>query len=141
MAPLTTEEFIRRGKEKHGDKYDYSRTVYVNVKTKVEIVCPKHGPFWQWPRDHWRKAGCPTCANRSRSMSRAEFVDRASEIHGGRYDYGPVEFVTTKIKVQIGCAEHGPFWQRPDHHLRGHGCPECGRALSATANCDILNQT
>lgn len=42
---LTTEKFIKRAKAIHGDKYDYSETEYINMKTKVKIRCQKHGVF------------------------------------------------------------------------------------------------
>lgn len=55
MAKLTTEEFIKRAKEVHGDKYDYSFVEYVNSSTKVKIICPKHGIFEQTPNKHLKK--------------------------------------------------------------------------------------
>lgn len=42
---ITTEEFIRRAKKVHGDKYDYSKVKYVKAKEKVCIICPIHGEF------------------------------------------------------------------------------------------------
>lgn len=36
---LTTEEFIKKAREVHGDKYDYSKVEYVNNSTPVVIVC------------------------------------------------------------------------------------------------------
>lgn len=59
---LTTEEFIRRAREVHGDKYDYSKTRYVNAHTKVCIICPEHGEFWQNPSSHLKGMGCKKCA-------------------------------------------------------------------------------
>ena len=54
--------FIERAKEIHGEKYDYSRVVYSNKETKVEIICPEHGPFMQSPGKHLHgKCGCPAC--------------------------------------------------------------------------------
>jgi hypothetical protein len=47
---------------RHGNKYDYSKAEYVNAKTKVEIICPEHGSFWQTPESHWRGSGCSSCA-------------------------------------------------------------------------------
>ena len=44
MAKLTTEEFIKKAREVHGDRYDYSKVEYVNKKTKVCIICKEHGP-------------------------------------------------------------------------------------------------
>jgi len=54
---LTTQEFIDRARDVHGDKYDYSKVEYVNANTKVCIVCPKHGEFWQKPSSHLRAIG------------------------------------------------------------------------------------
>lgn len=62
----TTEQFIKEAKEIHGDKYDYSKTEYIDCNTRVCITCPKHGEFWQLPPDHiCNKSGCPKC-NRSK---------------------------------------------------------------------------
>ena len=45
MRKLTQEESIERARAVHGDKYDYSHVNYQNADIKVEIICPKHGPF------------------------------------------------------------------------------------------------
>lgn len=66
LKKLTTEEFIRRAKEVHGDKYDYSKVEYINNKTKVCIICPIHGEFWQTPKEHLFGQGCPKCRNENR---------------------------------------------------------------------------
>jgi Zn finger protein HypA/HybF involved in hydrogenase expression len=61
--PLGLEGFIARSKETHGDRYDYSKVVWKNVHEKVEIVCPKHGSFWQVPYSHYYNGcSCPDCA-------------------------------------------------------------------------------
>lgn len=61
MKKLTTGEFILKAKLAHGEKYDYSKTKYVNVRTKVGIVCHLHGIFQQFPKDHMNGHGCPIC--------------------------------------------------------------------------------
>lgn len=62
---LTTQDFIKKSKSVHGDKYDYSQVVFSglsNNSPKVTIVCPKHGPFNQHPANHiYYKQGCPKC--------------------------------------------------------------------------------
>ena len=58
---LTTEEFISRAKLIHGDKYDYSKVNYISAKTKICIICPVHGEFWQEPAVHLSGCGCPIC--------------------------------------------------------------------------------
>lgn len=61
---LTQEIFIEKARKIHGDKYDYSKVEYVNVDTKVCIICPEHGEFWQTPHNHiGQKQGCPYCTN------------------------------------------------------------------------------
>ena len=58
-VPLTFSQFVKRARKKHGRKYEY--TEYVNSYTKITIICPKHGPFLQRPRDHLYGNGCPEC--------------------------------------------------------------------------------
>lgn len=58
---MTTEEFITKARAIHGDKYDYSKVEYVNNKTKVCIICPEHGEFWQTPNGHLGNKGCRKC--------------------------------------------------------------------------------
>ena len=56
------ENFICRSNEIHGSKYDYSKIEYINNRTKVCILCPEHGEFYQTPAAHLRKQKCPKCA-------------------------------------------------------------------------------
>ena len=62
MAKLTTEDFIKRAREVHGDKYDYSKVEYVNIYAQVRIICPVHGEFLQVARQHMIGRGCSECA-------------------------------------------------------------------------------
>jgi hypothetical protein len=56
-----TGSFITKAKKIHGDKYDYSKVNYVDSKTKVCIICPEHGEFWQRPDMHLSGHLCPFC--------------------------------------------------------------------------------
>jgi len=58
------------------------------------------------------------------------FIANAREIHGDKYDYSKVNYVDSKTKVCIICHEHGEFWQTPNKHLQGQGCPECGKLIN-----------
>ena len=126
-----TENFINKAKQIHGDKYDYSKVEYVNNHTKVCIICPKHGEFWQEPRHHLSKHGCPMCgkenSDRKQSLTLNEFIEKSNQIHNGKYIYDKVNYVNAETKVCIICPKHGEFWQAPHSHLRGQGCPKCGR--------------
>lgn len=54
-------DVIKKFKEVHGDKYDYSKVRYINGSTKVTIICPVHGEFQQIPLSHKNGNGCPRC--------------------------------------------------------------------------------
>lgn len=127
-------QFIERAKKVHGDKYDYSKVNYVNNKTKVCIICPRHGEFWQTPHNHLIY-GCNECANEvRRNNSRSsvdEFIAKAIDKHGNKYDYSKVIYKNANTKVCIICHEkdengneHGEFWQTPSQHLH-YGCIKC----------------
>lgn len=124
----------------HNNKYNYSKVVYKNIDTKVIIVCPKHGDFEQTPYKHInRKQGCPKCkGDRIRSskvMTIDEFIAKAKEIHGDKYEYLDVLYVNAHTHVNIICPKHGVFRQTPNNHLYiANGCPSCGRNTSKSAN-------
>lgn len=125
---LGNEKFIERSKEKHGDRYDYSKVVYgKNNYEKVVIICKQHGEFEQVPWAHLRGQGCPDCANNKRSNNE-EFIVKSIKKHGDRYDYSLVDYVSKNVKVKIICHKHGVFKQKPSVHLRGHGCSVCNNS-------------
>lgn len=130
-AKHTTEQFIATAREVHGNKYDYSKVDYVNSYTKVLIICPIHGAFEQVPSNHLIGQGCPKCS-KNRKHTTEEFIATAKEIHGDKYDYSKVKYINNQTHVTIICPTHGEFEQRPNAHLRGHGCPYCGGSARLT---------
>lgn len=72
MIALTTEEFIKKAKEVHGSKYDYSLVDYKNNQTKVKIICPIHGVFEQIPNNHVKGSGCLKCGAENKTKSNGE---------------------------------------------------------------------
>ncbi len=130
MSKLTKEEFIKRVKEVHGDRYDYSKVEYVDYKLKVCIICSKHGDFWQRPDVHLQGKGCPKCGREriaaSSRKTKMQFLQEAKRVHGNKYDYSKVEYENYQTKVVITCPVHGGFVQTPTLHLQGSGCPKCG---------------
>lgn len=61
-----------------------------------------------------------------RKVTRGEFIERASKVHNGKYDYSKAEYVNSDTKACIICKIHGEFYQTPHSHLEGQGCPKCG---------------
>ena len=128
----TTEEWIENVRNVHGDKYDYSKVKYVGTHTKVCIVCPKHGKFYQEANNHLKGMACPECGNEKKCSSKEAFIKKAREKHGDKYDYSKVDYVNNVTKVCIICSEHGEFWQKPNGHLNGKGCQKCSGNYSLT---------
>jgi hypothetical protein len=123
-------EFIEHANKIHKNKYDYSKSIYKGSDKNIEIICPKHGSFFQQARIHLRGANCPKCSSEKMSKNRSHttewFIKEARKIHGKKYDYSKVKYKTSDIKVCIICPKHGEFWQRPIHHIYGkNGCEKC----------------
>lgn len=130
-----TEEFIKKARVKHGDKYDYSKVEYVNNKTKVCIICPIHGEFLQTPNNHLTGYGCSKCgrelAHSKTSLTTEEAIKKFIKIHGDYYDYSKVQYVNKRTPITIICPKHGEFQQTPDSHINQKaGCPICAKIKS-----------
>lgn len=126
-----TQIFIEKARAKHGDRYDYSRVVYVRDKDKVIITCGKHGDFEQRPNDHLNSNGCYKCGHESRAANsvqkaRDSFIEKARAVHGDKYGYERVVYTHNSDNVTITCKKHGDFEQKPNNHLKGKGCFKCG---------------
>jgi protein-arginine kinase activator protein McsA len=136
MKKLTNEAFFKGIEKEHGDKYDYSKLEYINMSTKVTIICPIHGEFKQRPHNHVEGKGCPKCGfdrtRNSKVKTTNKFIAQANEIHNNKYDYSKTNYTTGIIKVIIICPIHGEFKQDPYNHLQGKGCPKCGKVYKPT---------
>ena len=135
---LSSEEVIRKITVIHGNRYDLSQVIYTNSRTKIKLVCSIHGEFSILPSNVFNlKQGCNACGRLSSSLklmtAQEDVVKRFQEAHGGLYDYSQVEYTGIAEKVKIICSVHGPFWQRPNIHMDGHGCAACGNSLPYTA--------
>lgn len=137
-----TEKFVARAKEIHGDTYDYSETEYTGAFSPVTIICRKHGPFTISAHNHLNGQGCPLCGNEKkgayRKVSLEDFIRRANKKHHNKYDYSLVDLKNTWSKVDIICPIHGKFSQKANDHLRGIGCPECGKRFGISEK-EVLN--
>ncbi|WP_119686440.1 hypothetical protein [Acinetobacter ursingii] len=136
----TIKTFIKKANNIHNGKYDYSKAVYVNNETKLEIICKIHGSFWQVPQSHFFGSGCHECSNlrvaESQLLDTNTFIERSREIHGHTYDYSKTNYVYCKTDVVITCKEHGDYLQKPYLHLFGGGCHKCAIIKSALTRSD-----
>lgn len=126
---VSPEQFKLRCIKKFPD-YDYSQAVFKGERDKITVTCLKHNYTWSvLTKSLIEGHGCPICGRENiknkQSMGIKEFVKRAREVHNNKYDYSKVEYVNSRTKVCIGCVQHGDFYQTPNNHLRGQGCPKC----------------
>lgn len=128
---MTVEQFIKDAKNVHGNVYDYSKVCNcTKVRDKVTIICPVHGEFQQDYLHHvQRKCKCKKCADIERGlksrMTTSIFIEKAHKVHGLKYIYDKVDYISCNKKVCIVCPMHGEFMQLPNLHLFGEGCPKC----------------
>ena len=129
---LTQEEFIAKCRKVHGNKYDYSKTVYTGNRYDVTITCPEHGDFVQCAGNHMKGYDCPKCSRLKQyekmKKPQEQFISDARNVHGDYYDYSLVEYHGCFKKVKIICPKHGLFEQTPATHLQGSGCPACRKS-------------
>lgn len=95
-ARKTLYDFILESNDIHKNKYNYDKVDYINVKTKVCIICPIHGEFLQAPGNHLNGQGCPKCKRKSLDL----FILQANEIHNNFYDYTETIYLSSKKKLR-----------------------------------------
>ena len=137
-------DVINQIKNLYGDKYDLSKMIYKDIKTKVCLICPKHGEFWKTPTNLiYGKQGCPKCGfekrNKTKTKSQEDFISKANIVHFGFYDYSKTKYEKARKNVIITCPMHGDFLQTPDNHLKGCGCPFCQSSSLERAVRHILD--
>lgn len=151
----TTEQAIKEAKKVHGDKYDYSRFVYVNQNTEAIIGCPIHGWFKQKPKLHiLRGHGCPECGRfvgkgkdsknykgkKHIYYNTESFKEKLKEIYGEKYDLSKVEYKNSHEKVILICPIHGEFKKAPCKLLKGQGCQKCNKKNAREKIVDSIDK-
>jgi very-short-patch-repair endonuclease len=109
--------------------------VYKDANTKVTIKCKIHGPFVQWPSDHRRGFGCPTCSGKARNTTE-KFIIRANQIHNNFYDYSKTVYISSTKPITVECPNHGAFTiPKAGWHIHGTsiGCSTCCRSKGEIA--------
>lgn len=126
------------------DTYDYSKYQYLGSNVKSSIICKEHGLFLMTTSNHLQGQGCPACGNqRAGSKLRKDpkkVLQDFRQVHNDLYDYSKVVYTTAKVPVEIICKSHGSFWQTPDNHLHGQGCPSCGRLSQVSRLVDTQDR-
>lgn len=110
---LSSGEFVLRANNIHRNRYDYSRTVYLNIETKVEIICPDHGSFWQKPANHLSGAiGCKKCSSSALQNKVSTLLTDLGEDFqiNDRSVIAPYELDLFVPRVGLGIEAHGNYF-------------------------------
>ena len=137
--PINIEEFIKRSKSSHGDKYDYSKVIYKSQYEPIIIGCPIHGDFEQIPKSHMNGNGCKKCSyddskkrytgvKKIHKLDKELIINRLKKIYNYNYDNCEIEGSRSDAIISnIICPTHGSFNKRLNNHLRqNQGCNMCG---------------
>ena len=139
---ISWETFLEKSKTLHDNKYEYVQPEeFTGYDCLIEMKCPTHGTFKQKVKYHLMESGCPACGrmkcnikviNRTGETAHGmytleEYLSTVPEEHRNKHDYSRVTYKGKNYDIEIGCLFHGTyFWQNPQKHRKGSGCPTCG---------------
>ena len=125
------EIFLKKVKEIYGENYDFTKSIYHDYYSPVEVICPKHGTQYRTPSQIYSGAICSQCTHERRAITKTlttdEFIKKAIKKHKGKYTYSHCNYIGAKHYVIITCPIHGDFKQNANSHLNGRGCPKCSK--------------
>ena len=132
-------ELIKKFREVHGDRYDYSKVDLVdavlNNKNKITVICPVHGEYQVEYNSHLKGTNCNRCGKRY--TNHEEFISTCKELYGDKYSYEKTHYVNSTTKVTITCTKHNcdfevlplNFTRTDQSHF---SCPECDERVLDT---------
>lgn len=133
---ISTEDFIKKSKKIHGDRYNYDQVEFVNSYQVVQIGY--NGIFYlQKPYSHLLGKR-PEQLRVKKSTNK--FIMESNNLHDFKYNYDKVDYKKNSVKVIITCLLHGDFTQTPQCHLKGHGCPLCNESHGEREISKFLNK-
>jgi phage FluMu protein Com len=138
LKQYTTDEIIIKLKTFYNDyDYDYSKTIYKNSSTPIEINCNEHGIFKTYSYKLFKNPLhiCPKCKKNQiniRVTNTESFIKKASLIHNNQYIYDNTIYNGNDKILNITCKEHGNFNLIADDHLSGRKCPKCKKSHALT---------
>jgi hypothetical protein len=151
----TKEEALEKFAKAHADKYNYSKAEYISSKEKIEIICRRHGSFWQTPEAHASGRGCKTCANETAGSylkySLKRLLNHFRECHEEEYDYkdlvdtyeGNFDALVDQDSItRVRCRDHGYFNQNIRSHVSGKtSCRQCASLrISKALSLDLTEK-
>lgn len=135
--------FINKANKIHNNQYDYSKVIYVNNSTNVEIICKKHGSFFVRPNDHTsKKRYCPHCTQETQSDS-IDFVRQEIEKRGGlllNSMSDDLSYIKTEQRIEVKCCGCEKVWTPKWRTIKinNRWCGICNKKYSKSMTFDEL---
>ena len=129
---MSKDEFVKRAKKVHGNKYDYTDTnVYTNEKIKIYCrKCKQY--FYQNKNSHLRGKGCPLCS-KNKHLTEEEFFYKIKKLFGDKYDYSKAKYIDSKHKIKLYCKKCDIWFEKSTTALlKGIGCQYCSKGTPDT---------
>lgn len=127
------EKFIKACTKIHENCYDYTLVLkdFKSQRSKIRIICKKHGEFIQTASNHKQGQKCRKCRDIMRGeksrRTKEEFFKSLPPKHLTKYDYSLVKKYSNSDIQKFICPIHGEFKQTIVRHLDTGGCYKCGR--------------
>ncbi len=137
--------FVDQARQVHDGYYTYGKVLdeYVQDSTHIVVTCPAHGNFTVQVSRHLSGSRCAKCAASDRKglrLTTKQFIEKAKQVHGGRFRYPRTSYVVYDEPVIITCPQHGDFRQTPSTHLSGYGCRQCTQIGYSRKSVDWITQ-
>lgn len=89
---LDINQFIKKANIIHKNRYDYSKSVYINSRTKIDIICNKHGAFSQLSNNHLSGHGCNKCNRSTGEINIENFLDDNKIIYETEFSFNDLRY-------------------------------------------------
>lgn len=112
---MSKDTFIKKSRKVHGNKYEYDLSMFKDYRSKIKILCKKHGWFTQSAENHYSSgAGCPSCAGRS-SKGETEIFELLKSLgfdchRSDRKTIKPLELDIVIPDLKIAIEYNGLIW-------------------------------
>lgn len=140
---IPSHEILLRFNKKHNNLYRYDLSDYSGIKSKIKVICEKHGHLCMSVSQHLNGYGCQKCDKNNRKYkykNPEEIEEKFHQIHNNKYTYPNLNTISdSKSKIEIICEKHGKFEQRVSSHMSGSGCYKCNVGIKDKLDTDIIS--
>ena len=129
------EDFIEKSKIIYGNKFDYSKVIWKNSNTSIEIICNDcKASIFVTPSKHLKKKtlckNCEKLYKKEKDLGKRaqKIIEKIKEIHGDKFDYSYIEYINRDTKIKLLCKKHNQFFEEYPRNLlrkKERGCPLC----------------